>query len=450
MILFSKPYLHQLFLSASFNPQLFHSDIIRGRSVLNESTRNFLTGPCLINPLSKRSFVHSMADPESPPFANFLDRYSEYLTDAANRDDLLQLGRRLFGSSAPGVPPRQSMELLEAKVQELRSQPGTKTTRSRSSRSHRGFHAHVTAAPQSLTQEQITNEILQLRQKNAELREERAQREEERTRMLAEYDRLVHQSVDVKNKLKADIHGLTLELAASLVRSDRPSGASAEVRSIQGVIEELTDLNRQVVRKIGGFRASTMDALSHCERAALDRYKPKMEDLLGRIYDGASDLPIDVIRERIEAICEELDHEISELQIELNTETARNEWLWLRTQQLDERVSSRRDEVVRMKKEGTQLAQEIALLGDLAVAEIAAAKTQYYRLVKDQDGSKVEVLSARAVVISGAQGKKKLPRMPSRAALELRELANPVLASLEDFIDEERMRLMNTIHAQRD
>jgi hypothetical protein len=153
------------------------------------------------------------------------------------------------------------------------------------------------------------------------------------------------------------------------------------------------------------------------------------------------DLPIDVIRERFEAICEELDHEISELQIELNTETARNEWLWLRTQQLDERVSSRRDEVFKMKKEGTR---ESALLGDLAVAEIAAAKTQYYRLVKAQDGSNVEVLSARA------QGKKKLPRVPSRAPLELHELANAVLPSLEDFIDDERMRLMITIHAGRD
>jgi DNA repair exonuclease SbcCD ATPase subunit len=390
-----------------------------------------------------------MSQPQEDAFTAFLEHYSESLTDAATKDDLLQLGRRLFGASTTPTHTRQSMELLEAKERELSGSTETKEPKVKTMHTTRSLRSRLDSGTQTLTQEQITNEILQLRQKNSDFREDRARREEERARMMEEYDRLVHESVRRKNELKTEIRRLTLELAASLVRSQRDPSESGDSRGVHSVIEDLTDLNRQILQKIGGFKESTRDALAHCERAALDRYKPKMEELLERIYENASDLPVDVIRERFDTVSDEIDAQIGQLQQELNGENARNERLQIQTHQLEERVTAQRDEVSRMKKEAAQLSQEIALLNDLAVAEIAAEKTQYYRLIKDQDDEKAVVLSARATVVSTRETRPKLTKTPSQRALDGRELGNPVLPSVEEFIEQEKARLLESIRKAR-
>jgi predicted nuclease with TOPRIM domain len=384
---------------------------------------------------------------EQGEFGQLLEHYSEYLTDAANKDDLLQLGRHLFGSTSSTTHPRQSMELLEAKEQELTGSPATKPTHSKSSHTGRAFRPRRETPARSLTQEQITSEIQHLRQKNEELRDERSRREQERSAMLEQYDRLVHDSVQRKAVLQAEIRSLTLELAASLVRTHRESVGTPDSPGIEPIIGELTDLNRQILRKIGGFKESTRDALAHCERAALDRYKPKMEDLLARIYDGAADLPIDAVRERFDLVTQEIENQIAELQAELNSEYDRNAHLQGQTRQLEDRVATQREELTRMKKDGIQLAQEIKVLNELAVAELAAEKTRYFRLLKDESDMKPaipSVMSARAVVVSG-QSKQRMMRTPSRSELKRRDLANPEIPTVEAFIEKERARLMEGI-----
>jgi hypothetical protein len=102
-----------------------------------------------------------------------------------------------------------------------------------------------------------------------------------------------------------------------------------------------------------------------------------------------------------------------------------------------------------MKKEGAQLSQEIAVLNDLAVAEIAAEKTQYYRLIRDQDDEKAAVLSARATVVSTNGTRPRLMRTASRRAIDAREFGNPVLPSVEEFIEQEKARLQESIRKSR-
>jgi hypothetical protein len=268
-------------------------------------------------------------------FSIFLERYSEFLADSSNKDDLLQLGRRLFGASSTTADNRQSLQLLREKEAELSGTADRPDTKSKTTRTARSLRSRLELSP-PLTQEQIIAEINQLHQKNVALYADRSSREEQRQRMAQEYDGMIQTSVDRKAQLKAEVHSLSLELSDSLMRPRPPSPAPQDVSGIRAIMCELSDLNGQVLQKIGSFREATRDALAHCERAALDRYKPKMEELLERIYEIAVDLSIDEIGERFDDTSDEIELQIHQLQVELTTENGRNERLQTDTQRLED------------------------------------------------------------------------------------------------------------------
>lgn len=375
-------------------------------------------------------------------FSSFLEKYSEYLTDASNKEDLLLMGRRLFGA-AGDTDQRPSMQLLKEKENELGDHQENHDTR-RTFHTPRSLHSRL-ELPQNMTQEQITAEILALQEKNEGLRQQRRALEEKRNRMVNDYDNLIRESVEMKNKLNREMRKLKDELSQSLTRSR--SDVPSDTAGIRVVMEELRDLNRKVLQKISGFREATRDALAHCERAALDRYKPRMEQLLNQIYENGQELPVEEILKRFEQSSVEIEDQITQLQNELTAENNRNERLQLDARQLEDRVSAQRDEVGRMKKQQAQLNHEIALLNDVAIQQIANLKNQYQKLLSDQENEdKATPNSSRAVVITTPKGKKSIKRTPSIKAQPPRELPNPKITSVEEFIELEKQSLLEKIH----
>lgn len=377
-------------------------------------------------------------------FSVFLEKYSEFLTETANKEDLLQFGRRLFDVTSDEHDERLSMQLLRQKEAELTGAPPPSAKKTRRFGTFRRTEM-LPMVPKTLRQEQIKAEILLLQQKSASMTIHRGELEQERERMLQEYEELIHGSVDEKERLKGEIRELVLELESCIVRS-RGTQKVLGTMSILPVIQELDDLNNQVLQKISGFKQAIRDALAHCERAALDRYKPKMEELLERIYENAKDLPVSEIRKRFDDASTEIEEQLEQLQAELTTETNRNDKLQQSAHKLEEKVASQRDEVLRMKKEYTQLGHEITLLNDLAVQELGSLKSQYQRLLRDQEDERSGMLSARAVVITAPRGRsKKLHRVPSKKRLTLREIENPLVPSVDEFIERERELLLAKI-----
>jgi hypothetical protein len=386
-----------------------------------------------------------MAGTQEDQFSSLLEKYSEFLTDASNREDLLTLGRRLF-SAGPGADTRASLELLRAKEEELLPKRDGRDSKPKGTRTFLTNRTRPEPPSQGLTQEQITAEIVSLQQKNQELHEQRSEREAERTKLLEEYEVMIHDSVREKAELKTEIRRLTLELSESLLRSRVDVGNVRTRSAVAPVIRELSELNDQILHKIGGFKESTRDALAHCERAALDRYKPKMEELLDRIYNNASELPIEEIRDRFEEVTNEVETQIEELRVEMNSENIRNDRLQTDTHQMEDRVGTQRDDLSRMKKEYGQLGHEITLLSDVAVQEIGSLKMQYQRLIKDDEGDRNVMASGRAVVLSTVRDSKRLlHRIPSQPLPPIRELRNPTVRTVEEFVEQEKQRLLGKI-----
>lgn len=388
---------------------------------------------------------------EEDQFSSFLEKYSEYLTDASNKDDLLQFGRHLFASSSSDADNRESIRLLREKENELNGTANKQETNTKPSYTTRTTRLQRTIEPpQNLSPEQVTAEILQLQENGEALRQRKKDLESKLQDLQKQYEKQIYTSIETKNNLNKEMRRLTRELADSLLRSSVNTDISPNVPRILPVMNELEKLNQQILQKIGNFRETTRDALAHCERAALDRYKPRMEELLNKIYENSRDVPIDEIQRRYDAHSEELETHLIQLQSELAVENGRNEKLQFDTRQLEDRVSAQRDEVARMKKQHSQLGNEITLLNNIAVQEISSLKAQYQRLLLDQEEEKAKPSSARAVIVTGKGTKeiktRSLKRTPSKTPLKPMELKNPMVPSIEEFIDQEKALLLERIH----
>lgn len=387
---------------------------------------------------------------EEDQFSSFLEKYSEYLTDASNKEDLLQFGRHLFAASSTDADNRESIRLLREKENELNGVSTNQETSSKLSYVRTNRLQRTIEPPQNLTQEQITAEIMQLQENGEMLKQRKKDLEAKLKDLQKQYEEQIYTSIETKNTLNKEMKRMTRELADSLLRSTADSDVPSNVPRILPVMNELEKLNQQILQKIGNFRETTRDALAHCERAALDRYKPRMEELLSKIYENSRDVPTEEIQRRYNAHSEVLENQLIQLQNELAIENSRNEKLQFETRQLEDRVSAQRDEVTRMKKQHSQLGNEITLLNNIAVQEISSLKAQYQRLLLDQEEERAKPSSARAVIITGKGPKevktRTLKRTPSRTPLMSLELKNPQVPSIEEFIDKEKALLLEKIH----
>ena len=388
---------------------------------------------------------------EEDQFSSFLEKYSEYLTDTSNREDLLIFGRQLFAATSNEADNRQSIQILKEKEEELSKKCDADDSKKRNLQFSPTIRNKGLTA-QNLTPDQITKEILHLQEQGERLRQKRKDLETKLQGIQERYEETIRNSIETKKTLNRETKQLTHELAVALMRSGTNVTSMPNIPRILPVMNELEKLNQQILLKIGSFRETTKDALAHCERAALDRYKPKMEELLKKIYENAKDLPVDEIKQRFDSTSDELEEQLVQLQNELSVENDRNEKLQIDMKQLEEKFNSQKDEIVRMKKQHTQLGHQISLLNDIAVQEIASLKAQYQRLLQDQEDERARPSSARAVIITGKGTTKEVKRsrikkQPSKSPIKPIELKNPQVPSIEEFIDQEKAMLLERIQS---
>ncbi|EAY09519.1 hypothetical protein TVAG_102680 [Trichomonas vaginalis G3] len=381
-------------------------------------------------------------------FSALLEKYSEYLTDASNKDDLLALGRRIFSAESTESQQRPSINLLKEKEAELQKQQIPKNEQKvRSSPSRQG---HFIPPPvQNLSQDQINEEIKNLKAKNEQLRERKKELQTQYQEMQKEYNQLIIDSVSTKDRLQKELADLRDELARTLVPT-RPNILRSNTPSILPVMEELSKLNKQILDKIESFRQATRDALSHCERTALDRYKPYMEKLLHDIYENAEQLPIDQLLKRFNDSADKVESEIAQLQAELTSEHSRNENLQMESRQLEERLTAQQEEVSRMKKQQSQLVRDIAKLNQISARTMNSLKESYELLWNTDDVGEGQASSARAVVITPKVKPKAAPvplkKIASRKnAAQTNEMKRPDVKSVEAFIENEKNDLLHQI-----
>lgn len=398
--------------------------------------------------LSKRIiYMTKLKMYQDSTFSALLEKYSEFLTDASNKDDLLALGRRIFSAESTESQQRPSINLLKEKEAELQRQAPKSDPKVRSSPSRLG---HFQPPPvQNLSQDQINEEIKNLKVKNEQLRERKKDLQSEYQEMQKEYNSLIIVSVTTKEQLQKELKDLRDELARTLIPT-RPNIPRSSAPSILPVMEELSKLNKQILDKIESFRQATRDALSHCERTALDRYKPYMEKLLHDIYENAEQLPIDQLIKRFNDSADKVEAEIAQLQNELTNEHSRNENLQLESRQLEERLTAQQEEVSRMKKQQSQLVRDIAKLNQISARTMNSLKETYELLWNADDVSDGPPLSARAVVITPKIKPKNKPiplkkNASRKNATMTSEMKKPSVKSVEEFIEAEKNDLLHQI-----
>jgi len=382
---------------------------------------------------------------EEGAFPGLLDKYSEYLTDASNRDDLLALGRRIFSASSTETENRPSFLLLKQKESDLSTKYDHNATKSKVSSSK--MNSNRSDPDPIFTQDQINEEIKSLQEENRTLREKKRYLETQKQSMIKEYNQMIEDSVVTKSVIKDEMQKLKAELSLSLQRA-KPAITIDSSSSITSILKELSDLNNQILQRIKSFNESTRDALSHSERAVLDRYKPLMEQVMNQIYDNADHVPIDELIKRYNRSSQKIEDDIRQFEHDLQNEHNRNERLQMDTRQLDEKLNAQRDEVLRLKKQQAQYIQDIARLNEVSLMESADLKSQYQNLLQTDESSDVIPQSARAIVVSSnlTKQRRELKKTPSQKNnFVSQEFDQPSIPSVEEFIEQERQYLMKKL-----
>lgn len=393
-------------------------------------------------------------------FSQLLEKYSEYLSDATNRNDLLALGRRIFSASSTESENRASIKLLKSKEIELSQQP-EKTVNRSASRKLSIRSILTTQHMQTLTQEQINEEIRSCQEKINSLHEQKKVLTEKHEELVNYYNNLIMQGVSEKEKMRNEIKELKNELKDALTKMRSPAQQNFPALndappSILPVLTELAELNQQILSKVLGFKQAAKDAMAHCERAALNKYKPQMEKLMAEIYQNAEQLPIKDLIGRFNSSAENVEVEVKKLESELQSEYTRNEELLKQSKHLDEDLNTQKDEVSRMRKQQSLLSQDITKLNEIAIQRISSLKSEYASMLANDDPVDIEPLSARAVVIhQKVQNKEKkvppnpvrtLKRMASKVKVPVtHETKIPDIPSVDEYIEMEKQELLKLI-----
>ena len=383
---------------------------------------------------------------EEDQFNQFVSKYSHYLTEPDDKQKLLDFGRKLFGESEhDDTIVRPSYLLLQAKEKELRSkekQPEVKIK-------NIGLKQHTKIEqPQLQSPESIAEEILILQDRNALLLARRKKLEEQRNLMLQDYGELMEQSVQKKVQLKLDMQNLKAELNEALFKSRlRASDASTAPVRAQVVMEELSELNQQVLKRINSFKMAMTSGTAHTEKAVLDRYSPHMEKILGQIYSYSEYLPVSEVIENFNTMADEVEHETRDIDTQLKNEHERNSQLQKEAKIIEEQIKEREMELNRLKQKNSTLSKEIDLLKIIAENEIKSMKASFQNLlINKEDNEYATPNSARAVVVSTKSQNKKIRRTPSVKNFMERESASPMVPHVDYFVEQVKNMLLDKIN----
>ena len=376
-------------------------------------------------------------------FSDLLQRYSKYLNDDGDRDQLLALGQDLFGVDAPETTTRPSYQLLEKKEAEL----AVPLPKLEVKIKHLQNKTQVlrNEQPQTSSSEQIFENVLFLQDKNALLLARRHALEVQNKEMQDEAGKLMEQSVQQKVRLSFQMEKLKAELSQALSRS-RPEFANKAAKS-NVLMEDLRKLNDQILSRINSFKMSISDTAANAERAVLDRYKPHMEQLLGQIYSHSEYLPVPVVIEKFNTASETIRHQIKDKEADLRSEHEQNEKLQKEANQLGESVSEQQEEVNKLKMKNSQLQREIGLLDSFADEIAKELKAQYESLLNlDEEDTSILPSSARAVTVTTGNERKVIKRSGSRNFKPKRDAAIPQIADIEEFIEIQKSSLLKKIN----
>lgn len=382
---------------------------------------------------------------QEPNFNAFLNKYSHYLKkETTDRKTLLGIGKQLFGTFAPNSSERPSYTLLKAKEDELvtveeKTQTHTKSLGPKAA-------AHIRAEqPQNLSQD-FAEEVMVLQDKNGLLLARRKALEKQRNRMNDEYGALMEKSIQQKVQLKLQMQKLKAELDDALSPSRPAFMANQQQTNTKPVMQELQELNQQVLDRIKGFKMSVSTDTAYFEKAVLDRYKPKMEKKLGQIYPHAEYLPVTQVHEKFNSASEKIEHKMREIETELKNEHERNEQLQSEAKQLADQVAKQTEEVNIIKKRNAQFSREIALLQEIATKPLSEAKERHESLMNVETDTEGLPSSARAVIMTTGNEKKKIRRSPSAKFFDVRDTAIPQVRPIQDYIEDQKQRILDLLH----
>ncbi|OHT17091.1 hypothetical protein TRFO_41285 [Tritrichomonas foetus] len=379
-------------------------------------------------------------------FNDVVQKYSHFLKGNTDRKQMLRLGQKLFGPNSDDYVERPSFNLLKSKESELfvakeEQKPTIKALHQKS--------VHVrTEVVQTFTPDMLAEEIMVQQDKNGLLLARRKALEKQRNSMNDQYGKLMETSIQQKVTLKINMQNLKAELNEALSRS-RPAFMKKEQtsRDSSQIMAELTDLNDQIFKRIQSFKMATTTDPTYFEKAVLDRYKPKMEKLLGQIYPHAEYLPITQVHEKFASESDKIEHKMRDIETELKNEHERNEQLQNEAKQLDEQVKKQQEEVYKLKRKNRQLSKEIQILQDVSKKPLEDARNRYISLMNvdvDEDGMPS---SARAMVSTSGNEQQVIKRSPSAKFLSTRDSAIPRVKHVQEYIDEQKKIILHLLHS---
>lgn len=382
-----------------------------------------------------------MTSEQQSNFSSLIQKYSGYLKQNGNREQLLALGQELFGSNNNPIV-RPSYSLLQQKEKEL-STPIQKQEQKTKFISNK-TQIQRQDAQQQITPEQIFENVLFLQDRNSLLLARKHALEVQSNDMQNTAGKLMEQSVQQKVRLSLQMEKLKAELSQALSRS-RPDFATKAAKS-SNVIEELSQLNDQILFRINSFKMAISDTAANAERAVLDRYKPHMEQILGQIYSHSEYLPVSEVMEKFNTESENVEHEMREKETELHNEHERNDQLQKEANQLGDLVAEQQEEVNRLKLKNAQLHKEISLLDTFAEEMIKEMHSQYEQLldVREEDETVIPT-SARAVTVTTGNERRTIKRSGSRTFYPSRDGAIPQTRDIEEFIEIQKSALLKKI-----
>lgn len=257
----------------------------------------------------------------------------------------------------------------------------------------------------------------------------------------------MERSIQQKVQLKLQMQKLKAELDDALSRSRPAFMTEKQQTNTKPIMEELQELNQQVLTRITSFKMAISSDPAYFEKAVLDRYKPKMEKKLGQIYPYAEYLPVTQVHEKFNFASEKIEHKMRDIETELKNEHERNEQLQNEAKQLAEQVTKRTEEVNKIKRRNAQLSREITLLKEIAEKPLAEAKELHERLMNVDNDEVGLPSSARAIIQTTGNEKREIKRSPSTKWMDVRDSAIPHVKSVQEYVDEQKQRILDLLHS---
>lgn len=385
-------------------------------------------------------------------FAQVLEKYASYLSTPHDKDAMLALGAKLFGTQSNQPIEKPSYSLLKRKEAELttkeeRTEPVIKSIHQ--------IHGHSRVEQQqqpSSSPDLFNEELLIMSDKNALLLARQKRLERQRDQMLQSYGDLMEQSVQRKVQLKLDMNKLKEELNEALLRSRPQEQQINEVDSQKDkkpIMDELRELNSQVLMRIGSFKMSLSKSNAFTEKVVLDRYNPHMEKLLGEIYSYSSYLPVNEVIDKFNQEADKVEHETRDIETQLKSEHERNLQLQKEAELLSKDVKEQESIVTLLKQKNAQLTREIELLQQIGDEEINNMNAGFKSLLDNENDLMGLPLSARATVVSTPNPPMRLKRSASKKKIVTREKAKPKIPPVEEFVEQMKSVLLEKInHSQ--